>query len=651
MKFHLRQLTLSLRRGEVVVPFSEVNYFWGQMGAGKTSIALLIDYCLGGDIELTPALQIEFVAARLDLALERGDLSLERPREADRVIARWALGGEPFQASVPIRSAAGEVIPGTGVEVLSDLIFWLSGVVAPRVRRSKIRQDAELARLSIRDLLWYCYLDQHSIDSSFFHLDEKDANPFKRLKSRDVLRYVVGFHDEKVAELEAQLDQSRGQRNALESALASTLRALASLGVSSQAELDGRVQELRRRAAAAGVEIDDLRDHKDAGTTTHALDDLAREARRLGVELARGDDAIAELRKAIDKDERHLNEVETLSLKFRRSLSARAVLSGVEFQACPRCVQALPARDAGNCRVCGQPDHAVAPDPTEEALIERDAKARGAELREVLGRHADSLARLERERLAILARKGGIEAERNEASLRSDSAFLSAVLARERARAALLQEAESLASLGRLTQLIEEQRESIARIEAQERGLREELKAARAAAEDDATNLERLKGYYLDCLIRAGVPGISGADQVEIPTTNFYPVIRGELGGVEQVTSFATISSGGKKNLLKCCFAVAVHRLAAAERAPLPGFLMIDSAMKNISERENREQFEGFYRMLYELKAGELAATQLILIDKEYKGMASEFGLGIAARHMRPGGPDDGPLIPYYEGK
>src|SRR5262249_36905730 len=48
------------------------------------------------------------------------------------------------------------------------------------------------------------------------------------------------------------------------------------------------------------------------------------------------------------------NELETLSLKFRRSMSARAVLSGVVFQSCPRCAQVLPARDTGCCHVCGQ---------------------------------------------------------------------------------------------------------------------------------------------------------------------------------------------------------------------------------------------------------------------------------------------------------
>jgi hypothetical protein len=151
--------------------------------------------------------------------------------------------------------------------------------------------------------------------------------------------------------------------------------------------------------------------------------------------------------------------------------------------------------------------------------------------------------------------------------------------------------------------------------------------------------------------VRSGVPGIREDDRVEISTKDFFPQIRGAVNGEEQITSFATISSGGKKNLFKCCFAIAMHRVAASLKAPLPELLVIDSAMKNISERENRAQFEGFYNMLYELKAGELTSTQMILIDKEYSPPPPGLGFNVLARQMRPADPAFPPLIPYYQGK
>ena len=174
---------------------------------------------------------------------------------------------------------------------------------------------------------------------------------------------------------------------------------------------------------------------------------------------------------------------------------------------------------------------------------------------------------------------------------------------------------------------------------------------ARKAAESDDTNLGRLKIFFLDCLVRAGVPGITPEDRVEIPTPSFFPEVYGPDPDDVAVTTFGTLSSGGKKTLFKCCFAIAVHRLAVQLGAPLPEFLIIDSPMKNISERENRDQFEGFYRLLYELKESELRETQLILIDKEFSAPETQARFTLAKRHMRPGDSANPPLIPYYDGK
>lgn len=651
MKFRLLSLVLTLRRAEVTIGFADVSYFWGQMGAGKTSVVRLVDYCLGGDIQLSPAMQSEFVGATLNLSLAQDNLAIERPRDSDRVIASWGAGDDAFQVSLPARRAEGEILPGTGVEQLSDLLFWLSGVTPPRVRKSKVKDDTGTARLSMRDLLWYCHLDQDEIDSSFFHLEESAPFP-KRLKSRDVLRYVIGFHDERVAELEAALDQLRGERQALSATITGLTRVLKEVGVESEAQISERMAALRLEADRLQADIEAARDAaENERRTTHAVDQLREQARALGEEIARIEDAMANLRQAQDRDRRHLHEIETLSLKFRRSVSARAVLVGVTFESCPRCAQRLPERGADRCRVCGQADRIDVADPTETALVERDAKARITELSDILAKHDESFARLKRDRDTLMATKVRTERERNEAMSRYDTAYLSSMLATERKRASLLQEAENLAALMRLPQMVEAQRDKLAEIAGQEQRLRAELKEARKAAESDETNLDRLKTYFLDCLVRAGVPSITPEDRVEIPTPSFFPEVYGPDPNDVTITTFSTLSSGGKKTLFKCCFAIAVHRLAIQLGAPLPEFLIIDSPMKNISERENRDQFEGFYRLLYELKENELRETQLVLVDKEFSAPETQALFTLVERHMRPGDNANPPLIPYYNGK
>lgn len=650
MKFHLQSLSLDLRHATETIVFSDITYFWGQMGAGKSSIARLIDYCLGGAIQLSPALQAEFVSATLTVELERSTLTIERQRDGANVFASWTVGDEVQSVIVPARAAAGELIPHTGVETLSDLIFWLSGVQPPRVRKSKLKDDSKTVRLSVRDLLWYCYLDQDNIDSAFFHLEE-DAEFYLRLKSRDVIRYVIGYHDERVADLEAELDQLRANRTARASAIESLTRTLDEVGAGSEAQIAEREASLKAALAEAEASIVALRELKRVGQTEHAVDILARRTRRLAVGIAHLDVAADELLAARERHVRHRNEIETLGLKFRRSAVAREILGDVGFADCPRCTQSLPARPARCCEVCGQDDRLELTDAAEQAALELDIASRRADLDSAIEEIDRSLTRIRLRRERALDRKASLETARNRASEEADSAFLSTVLLKERERAALEAELQSLAWLLRLPDLLQQQRDALAQIIALELTLKEALKDARTSAEADRTSLTRLGDYFLDALVQSGVPGIQRDDRVALEPPTFYPAVFSSDPSDLTASTFTSMSSGGKKTLFKCCFAIAVHRIAALLDAPLPELLIIDSPMKNISERENRAQFEGFYRMVYALKAGELSETQIILIDKEYLPPDPALGLDIRSRHMQPDSTQHEPLIRYYRGK
>jgi hypothetical protein len=157
MKFVLQELLVSFKKSKEIIKFTDFTYFYGPMGAGKSTIARLVDFCLGGHLgekEMTPALQSEFVSASLSLLVEDTELNLRRDSGANLIRANWNRENEPVEVMIPARSGDGEVVHGSGIEVLSDLIYVLSGRTPPKVRKSKIKEDSDLARLSLRDLLW-----------------------------------------------------------------------------------------------------------------------------------------------------------------------------------------------------------------------------------------------------------------------------------------------------------------------------------------------------------------------------------------------------------------------------------------------------------------------------------------------------------------
>lgn len=70
MKIRLEYIDLYTRQSVERVNFSRtVTFIYGPIGKGKSTVARLVDYCLGGRLERTPALQHEFVSCVLSVQM------------------------------------------------------------------------------------------------------------------------------------------------------------------------------------------------------------------------------------------------------------------------------------------------------------------------------------------------------------------------------------------------------------------------------------------------------------------------------------------------------------------------------------------------------------------------------------------------------
>ena len=649
MLIRLTKLELTCQRSVEVVELVGFSYFFGEIGSGKSTIAHLIDFCFGGKLIDTPALQNEFVSANLQLVVNGTPVSLSRNYRTHIIDAAWGPEGDEQVVRLPARDTNGVVIPDTDVENLSDFIYYLAGIKPTRVRRSQRAADSDLERMSFRDLYWYCYLDQDEIDSNFFHLGP-NADTFKRLKSRNVLRFVLGFHQERVAELELELELVRRERIRSEDAARILKEALGDAGLSTEAEIAQRINQLNEKVANLRLEVETVRQDLES-QRIHAADELRHQGQKLAAEMQAIENTIINVEEALQNDRRHLHELLNLSTKVKRVTAARAVLNGVSYAHCPRCTQILPDRDEDClCPVCGQiePSYDTAREDIEQT--ELDIHARKVELEEIITSQEDQRKRLGIRLRDLLKTKGLLDAQLNEALRQYDSAYLSAALKHERALAAREQEIIYLGRLNSLPAKVSELHLQAGQLLGKERQIRDQLRDSRKAAENDTKNIELLEKLFMDCLVRAKLPGFAESDVVKISSPWFLPEVVGQKSGDLATTSFGTLSSGGIKTMFKCCFALALHRLAAKTGAILPTVLVIDSPMKNISERENRAQFEGFHSLLYELASTELSETQFILIDKELCPPPShgEFTRSFSSRHMRVDDENEPPLIGYY---
>ncbi|NTV46687.1 MAG: AAA family ATPase, partial [Chlorobiales bacterium] len=215
MKIHLRHLIVHTKKTTERINFSQaVTFLHGPVSTGKSTVARLVDYCLGGTLERTPALQQEFVTAELSLFLGKYNCRIERAEnDTQSVRVSWfGPNHEIGSVNAPFDSQTKQIIDAE-VYNFSDLIFYLCGIAPIKVRKRNRDPQSPLVRLSIRDIWWYCYLDQTDLDSSFFRLEDAFRGP----KSRDAMRFFTGLHSERLSQLEEDListiDEQRTKRD------------------------------------------------------------------------------------------------------------------------------------------------------------------------------------------------------------------------------------------------------------------------------------------------------------------------------------------------------------------------------------------------------------------------------------------------------
>jgi uncharacterized Zn finger protein (UPF0148 family) len=648
MRLELKKLHLVLRRSKEVINLPRIIYFYGPIGSGKSSIGRLIDYCLGGKSKWTPALQAELVSVALELAVNGTALTLHRDRDAARIVATWRASDETLQVVIPATDAAEEVLPDARVKVLSDLLFHLAKEEAPYVRRRKGTPEEHLERLSFRDLFRFCYLDQDGMDNIFFRLDSENYATLQ--KSVDAIRYVLGYRTEQVAELESQLQAIREERLGLIAGAKALENAFVESGLDDLVDYDAKIERIRAETDRARMAAQAARTAR--GSVPHAVEEVREQARRLAMEKMALEQAGSEIDTRRGELERHVNELQMLSVRFQRTAAARMLLGGVAFSSCPRCTQTLPDRGPQYCSVCGQPEHIVEADGAlSEQVVKEDLQARRSELK-------DSIERLERQHIVIGRRSEEISSELTSANhalqarlLEYDSAFLSQALQHERQVVTLEQKLNGLLRNRKLPDVLKMQRERAELLQANESGLRRTIEAAKRLAFNDRANIDLLGRLFLDCLVRAKFPDVRETYPVEINPGDFYPRI--PLGNYDALVTLAydNAGSGGMKALFKTCFALALHRVCARmSDSRLPPLLIIDTPTKNVSSVENPGLIASFFRLVYELAAGELAHVQIVIIDNEFNSVPSNIELQLASRHLVRGDATNPPLIPYLDG-
>ncbi len=291
MKVQFLTLTLTCKRSKEVISFSpQVSFFHGQVASGKSTIVRLLDFCMGGDLERTPALRQEMISAEVTALFGTNEVILRRSLDnTSTVQVSWRdERGSGYAITAPLQAGDNPVWEDR-IFNLSDLIFMLLDVEPPKVRRNKRDVSSQFIRLSFRDLLWYCYLPQDEMDSTFFHLEES----IKQGKSQSVLRFVTGYYSEMLNDLEVALQETLEDRLGKIVAARQIKEFLTSHELGTVDEVRMEMERTRNDLLATDEETRRLRD--DPAPSEHLTDQLRQELRAISHQVNLQEQAISDV--------------------------------------------------------------------------------------------------------------------------------------------------------------------------------------------------------------------------------------------------------------------------------------------------------------------------------------------------------------------
>lgn len=644
MNIRLHRLVIKTHQSIEEVRFSpSVTFLYGPVSTGKSTVARLVDYCFGGELERTPAIQSEFVSVVLTAVLGDYECVLERgDADSQAVRVTWSRGVDDIgSVSAPLVAGSDRLVQAE-VFNLSDLLFHLCGVEPIKVFKRRFDPDSPMIRLSFRDIWWYCYLDQTHLDSSFFRLEES----FKRRKSQDAMRFFTGLHSERLSQLQAELYKIRSEQQGARQAVAQIRQFISRFKLGSELELMAQIEDAQR-------ELRDTQERKqvleaDRTSSIHPTDGLRNRLRILSGVVADLKEAVAASESSLMEQEALRAELITAKVKAGRAESATRILGGVDYLHCPQCGSDVSGRPqtTEQCRLCGSASGLAEHKPAVNIeVVRRELIDRIDQLEDSIRRRGYAVERSRRELQAVENSKRQLDAQLQDELRRYDSAFVENIRILDREIATLEERLRALAQLQEMPRAVSELEEQAGAAQGQIDRLRSTIDEERLRLRAADENVDAIAERFRDILVEVGFPGMSDEDEVVLDPRNWEPVVVHD----QQEWGFWDAGSGGKKTLFNVCYALAVHEVARQRGLPVPNLLIIDSPTKNISEDKNPELVGALYREIYRIAAlRKGGGIQLLLIDSDL--VEPEEELPEFTTRFMAGDPEAPSLIPYYKG-
>lgn len=646
MEIKLVTLTLQCKQSREIIDLSkQISIFHGKISSGKSSIVRIINFLFGGGLEKTSAIQEELISVSLSSEIGLYNVLFEREIDSPKIRVTWDnMEGDSATVLAPISGNESGVIWGEDIFNFSDLVFYFLDLSVLKVRKSKKQEDSKLIRLSIRDFFRFCYLDQDHLDSSFYRIGE----PIRGEKSKDVLRFVVGYFSEELSKLEKLLEAKREERIGKKNSANELGNFLEKFGFESEEQVQAEMEEAIKKIEQAQQELKRLQDGYTA--ETHTSDKLRENIKKIASRINSTEDAISDLEYKIEDQKTLRSEFLSAKFKFAKSSSIQSVFANVTFESCPSCgLEVEKKQNKNKCNLCksdiSKEDKASSVNQEEAFRLDLDSRIEDLEVS--IKEHKKSLNRQKILAIKLKTTKYDLDLRLANETEKYESLNLSSYRDLDRRIATYKERIKGFDRALLIPKEIRRLEEEEVDLLKKESDIKKEIETERNKLVSAAEYIDDIGERFLDMMLEVGVPGVNADDEVHI-NRKTWEVSVFPHGNEFKSWGFSNAGSGGKKTLFQVCFALALHLVASQNNLDLPKILIIDTPMKNIGEDVNEDLFMSFYKLLYRLAKDELSDRQFVIIDKEF--FKPEIDVDVNERYMTPDEEDNPPLISYYRG-
>ncbi|WP_417466158.1 hypothetical protein [Kordiimonas sp.] len=568
------QLVLVGYRKNYIVPFTPgVNIIYGDADTGKSSILRIIHYMLGGkelqlDHEITSSVQYAAMEAHINgkpYCIRRDLFNSKRDVEV------FECAYDEIDEHFPKKFAPSLVQGDDQKTSLSEFLLDELNFPSVELKQSPSKDDSARARLSIRDLLKYCYLNQDAVGSRRL-LDI--GNYAVRVKNQEVFKYIFNLLDSQISDLQAKISEKAQEKKNLEQRLGIIGEFLSEVEYETASDIENALKQLDEQAE---FQLEQLSDVNKRITSNSAEYDGFKDALdTINLKIKEYQQKSEDASRSIERFSRLKNDYLNDISKLQAIIQSEQMIGKEDLEkvsSCPICDSKLELQLVSE---------SFSITPEDKALQEinslrrrmRDLDHLVSDNRHHLAEYSGYLKDLRTEQETAKRYLDEELASSISPYLTQRDALVGDIAALKEKRASYTHDLKTVNQFSSL-------RERISKLESDVELLKKQLEEL----EKNGPSLDDIVGQLSDSLdAYLEKIHIKNKTNISIDPKSFLPVVRG--------VEYPNINSGGLRTIISIGYLAIIMRMALDQDINLPGILMIDTVGKYLGKTKDTYQDE-----------------------------------------------------------